>query len=182
MLNKEKVTKNFTRLVGIGMDNGFITDELLEELGEDWIKAPASGSTEFPGCYEGGLVNMSLRVAKYAIHMNDLLPEEKRLDKKSILKVCILHNIGKAKLFKPNESDWHKERGMLYAFNDKLVSMSVGERSVMYAHKGGVSLTEDETQAILFYGKGEDAQVKGYSSALAKLLRGAIMMADIEMS
>jgi hypothetical protein len=182
MLDKEKVTKNFTRLVKIGKENGFITDELIEAIGEDWIKAPASGSSDFAGCYEGGLVNMALRIAKYAIHMNELLPEDKQLDKTSILKVCLLHSIGKTKLFTPQDSQWHKERGMLYKFNDDLVSYTVGERSLVYATSNGVKFTEEEAQAILFYGKGDDSQVKGYSTSLTKLLRGAIMLTDLEMN
>src|SRR5690606_15923203 len=98
---------------------------------------------------EGGLVDHLLRVTKFAVSLNELLPEGMRVSKESIVKTGCLHQIGKSKLFKSKDSKWHNENGIFYDFNDDLVSMSVGERSVYYAFKFGIDLSEEETQAIL---------------------------------
>ena len=183
MIDKEKVSKNFKKFVTTGQKNGFVTEELIEDLGKDLLSAPASTSTDYFGAFEGGLIMESLNITKYAVELNKALPEEKLMEMTSILKVCLLHQIGKARLFKPQDSDWHKERGMMYKFNDDVISMSVGERSLFYATKHGVTFTEDEYQAILNYNKSsEDKQAKLHTNDLGQLLKAAIIMAGIEQN
>ena len=69
----------------------------------------------------------------------------------------------------------------MYDFNEELISMRVGERSIYYATKYGISLTEEEYQAILNYDKSEDdKQSKWYSSTLSTILKQANELAIIE--
>lgn len=181
MLTEEKIKNNAKKFFETGTKYGFMTDSLMNFLGPEFIGAPASTSEKLHNAFEGGLIDHSLRVTKYAVSLNELLPESMRVDKVSLVKVCCLHQIGKAKLFKYNDSTWHRERGMMYEFNDDLIALSVGERSVMYTLKNGVDLTEEEYQAILNYTKDDsDKQAKFHASTLSKLLKQAIEMAIME--
>lgn len=181
MLTEEKIKNNAKKFFETGTKYGFMNDSLMNFLGPEFIGAPASTSDKMHNAFEGGLIDHSLRVTKYAVSLNDLLPESMRVDKVSLVKVCCLHQIGKAKLFKYNDSDWHRERGMMYEYRDDLVALSVGERSAKDIMKHGIDLTDEEYQAILNYTKDDsDKQAKFFASTLGKLLKQAIEMAIME--
>jgi hypothetical protein len=129
--------------------------------------------------YEGGLIEYLMQVTNYGIMINNALPESERADRNSLLKVCLLHQIGKAKLYKPCTSEWHKNNlGKMYEFNEDLVSMRVGERSVYYATQYGVSLTEDEMIAIINHDKPEDKMSEYHNSLVGDILKSAIVFAS----
>lgn len=175
MLDKDKILKNATKYFETGIKNGFITDELITFLGEDFVKAPASTQIDYHYCYEGGLIDMCLKITKNAISINEILPENLKINKESLIKVCLLHQIGKAHLFKPLESKWHNEKGIMYEFNEGLTSMSVGERSIFYLLSYGIKLSEEEFQAIINHSKdNSDKQAKYFSSTLSIILKQAI--------
>lgn len=181
-LTKEKIVANAKKFFKTGETYGFMNDGLMNFLGETFIGAPASTMTSLHNAFEGGLIDHSLRVTSYAVKLNDILPETMRVSKESLIKVSCLHQIGKAKLYKENKSEWHKtNQGKMYEFNDNMTSMSIGERSVMYALKHGIDLSEEETQAIYNFAKdGTDKQAKYHSSTLAVILRQAIELAILE--
>jgi hypothetical protein len=151
-------------------------------LGEDLYSAPASNMESMYNSFPGGLIDYILSVTKYGINLNDILPESQRVDKKSLIKVCFLHQLGKVKLYKFCESEWHrKNQGKMYDFNEELVSMKVGERSAYYSLRYGVELSDEEYQSILNYDKtDDDKQSKWYGSTLSTLLRLANELAIIE--
>lgn len=181
MLDKEKISKNLKGFVKTGQKYGFVTDGLIDALGRDLLIAPASTSTDYYGAFEGGLLQSTLNITKYAVALNATLPEELQAEAGSLVKVCFLHQIGKAKLYVPLVSDWHNKKGIMYDFNNELTSMTVGERSIYYAQSNGVTFTEDEYQAILNYGKGDDdKQAKLHTNKLGQLLKAAILMVGIE--
>ena len=179
MLTKEKVLKNTEKYFTTGEKYGFINDELMEVLGQDFIKAPASTSTEYHNAFEGGLIAHLLLVTKYAVSLNGVLPTQIPMD--SLIKVCLLSQIGKAKLYVEKKSKWHNDRGIMYEYDNELTSMSVGERSVFYALNNGVTLNEDEYQAIMNHDKDDtDKQAKWFSSTLGIILKQAIELAIME--
>jgi hypothetical protein len=151
-------------------------------LGEDLYSAPASNMESMYNSFPGGLIDYILSVTKYGINLNDILPESQRVDKKSLIKVCFLHQLGKVKLYKFCESEWHrKNQGKMYDFNEDLVSMRVGERSAYYSLRYGVELSDEEYQSILNYDKtDDDKQSKWYGSTLSTILRLANELAIIE--
>ena len=161
---------------------GIINKELLDYLGEDLLTAPASTMTSLHNAFPGGLIDHVLKTTKYAIGINKLLPNTIAVDAQSIVKVCFLHQIGKTFLYKWCDSEWHRNnQGKMYEYNEELTSMRVGERSVYYATKYGISLTEEEYQAIINYDKSEDdKQSKWYSSVLSNILKQANELAIIE--
>lgn len=181
-LTQDKILANTKKYFKTGEKYGFMTEDLMNFLGQDFIKAPATNLTSLHNAFEGGLVDHSLRVTGYAIKLNDILPETMRVPLESLIKVSCLHQIGKSKLFVENTSQWHKDnQGKMYNYNEKLVSMSVGERSAHYAMTYGVKLNEEEYQAIINFTKDStDKQAKFHSSRLAVLLRQAIELAVME--
>lgn len=177
-LSKETIIKNIKRYMKTANDNNFMTEELADFLGESFMLAPASTMKSLHNAFEGGLVDHCLLVAKYAVLINNALPEVERLDIKSILKVSFLHQIGKTFLYKPCTSAWHIEKqGKMYEFNEDMVSMRVGERSIMYAVQNGVTFTDEEYVAILNFDKSEDKMAEYHNSDLGDLLKVAVMYA-----
>ena len=179
---KEKILKNKEKFNKTNETYNILSENLLEFLGEDLYSAPASNIESMYNAFPGGLIEYILIVAKYGINLNDMLPVSQRVDKKSIMRVCFLHQLGKVKLYKFCESEWHrKNQGKMYDFNEDLVSMRVGERSAYYSLRYGVELSDEEYQSILNYDKtDDDKQSKWYGSTLSTILRLANELAIIE--
>ncbi len=180
MLTKEKVISNAKKFHDTGVKLGVVNDTLMNMLGEGFITAPCTTSTNMYGAYEGGLLNHILNVTKYAITINSSLPTEKQVDKDSIIKVCLLHQIGKSNMFITQDSDWHKKRGEMYKFSNDVLSLKTGERSVFYVLKSNIDLSEDEVYAILNYSNDfGSSELKNKGEKLASLLKVANLTAII---
>jgi len=149
-LDQEKIVANVMKFYATLEKIGVPTSKLVEVLGENFIKAPASTQKNYNNAFEGGLVDHLLRVGKYSVMINNSLPDDEKVDQNSLLKICLLHQIGKCNMFKPNTSDWHvKNLGKAYEFNTEETSMRVSERSVKIILSCGIELTEDEYVGIL---------------------------------
>jgi len=161
------------------------SDELLAFLeSSGFYSAPASTSTKLHNAFEGGLVDHLIIVARRLLVINETngkLDPADKLDPESVAKVAILHGIGRAMLYVPNPSEWHRKNlGAMYEFNEKLTSMSVGERSLYYVYNyGKMTLTEEEHQAILNAEKNnpDDMGVKWHSTPLSDLVRDQLKWA-----
>lgn len=182
MLNKAKIEKNTTKFFTKAEELEVMNDALMEEIGVDLIKAPATPMLNQHNAFEGGLIDHILRVTKYAIQLNNELPEKFRVNEVSLIKVCFIHQLGKAKLFIPCTSDWHREnQGKMYEYNNDLPQMTIPERSMYYAMKHGIKLTEYEAQSVFSYEKLDyDRQNKYFANTTGRLLKLAIDMAIIE--
>lgn len=156
--------------------------ELIDFLGDDFFLAPASTHKNLHNAYPGGLVDHIFTITKYAVSINNLLPENERVDINSLIKVCFLHQIGKTFLYVMCESQWHRDnQGKMYDYNEDIVAMRIGERSVFYCVKHCVDLTEEEYQSIINYDKPEDdKQSRWHSETLSVILRQANELAIIE--
>jgi hypothetical protein len=181
-LDKTRLEKNVKKFEEVNGKYEFFTKDLLDFLGQDYFLAPASPMRDMNNAFPGGLLDHTIKVAKYAVYLNNSLPESMREPLESVLKVSFLSEIGKTFLFKPCTSEWHiKNQGKYFEFNEDLVSMKVGERSAFYALSNGVKLTEEEYQSILNHDKSEeDKQVRWYTSKLGQLLKQATDLAILE--
>jgi hypothetical protein len=178
-LEQSKIKANAEKYFKTAFEGNFMSEGLMNFLGEDFIKAPASNLKEYCNSFEGGLIDYLLNVASYAIKINNSIPEESKVDKNSLLKVCLLHGIGKAKLYVPCTSEWHiKNQGKMYEFNGDLVSMRISERSVYYIVSNGIHLTENEYIAILNHDSNEESNLiaKNHNSMLGELLKMSIKL------
>jgi hypothetical protein len=152
MLTEEKIKKNALKFNETGIAVGVINDKLLDLLGVEFITAPCTTTTSLHGAYDGGLIQHILKVTKYAIEINNILPEAKQMNKESIIRVCLIHQIGKSNMYAEQKSQWHKDnRGEMYTFNEEVLNLNTAERSMFYALKSGIELTEDEVFAIFNY-------------------------------
>lgn len=151
--------------------------EMLEPMG--LFECPASTMTSLHNACPGGLVDHLLRVAKYAINHDKANEPELKCGNESLLRVALLHGIGKVGTYVDNPSDWHRKNlGQMYKFKEDVVSMTVGERSIYYLIKSGNAgmLIEAEYQAILNFGKdlSDDQAAKWHSEPLTVALRQAV--------
>lgn len=148
-ITDEKILKNGKKFNESGLKYGVLNDNLLEMLGEEFFHAPCTTSEEMYNAYKGGLVQHILNVTKYALNINKSLPEDKQLNVESVVRVCLIHQIGKANMYVVQDNEWFvKNRGEHFKFNDEVLSLKASERSVYYALKSGINLTEDEVYAI----------------------------------
>ena len=181
MLTEDKIKKNAAKFYETGEKYNCLTPSLVDELGVEIVDAPASTRTDLNNAFPGGLIDHVLRVTKYCISLNDILPKPQKLEVESLIKVAILHQLGKSKLYVKLNSSWHNERGMMYEFNDKLISMKVGERSAHMAMVHGIELTATEYQAIINFDKDDaDKQAKFHNSVLGDVLKMANTLAISE--
>ena len=175
-LERAKIVSNSKKYFDTANKLGFMTEELITFLGEPFITAPASTMTDLHNAFEGGLIDHLLRVGSYAVKFNNALPEEEQVNQTSLLKVCLLHQIGKAHLYIPCMSEWHrKNQGKMYEFNSNISSMRVGERSVYYALSNGIKLNDEEFTAILNHDKLDDKMSTFHNSTIGDLLKSAIV-------
>lgn len=165
MLTIEQLESNKKKFQETNLKYGIFTEELQNFLGDDFYIAPATTTLDMYGCYPGGLLSHCIKACKYAVKTNEMLPENMRVDVNSILKTVFISQIGKVFLFCLNQNEWQKKTlGKMYDFTEDMVSLRVGERSVHYATKHGVVLTEEEFQAILNSDKEPDDKMAKYRS------------------
>jgi len=182
MLTKEKILKNAKKFNDTGIKYDVINDDLMNLLGKEFINAPCTTTTKFYGAHDGGLIQHILNTTKYALKINESLPADKQVNAKSIIRVCLIHQIGKAKMYTEQTSQWHKDnRGEMFTFNEDLLSMSTAGRSIYYVLKSGIDLSEDEVFAIYNYNS-DFAQrpMTSDGEKLSALLKTANMIAIME--
>ena len=182
MLTQDKILKNAKKFHDTAVKYEIINDTLSDLLGKEFISAPCTSSTKFYNAYEGGLIQHILNTTKYAVSINNLLPEPKRVDVASLIKVCLIHQIGKSNMFIPQTSKWHRDnKGEMYTWNEDNLSMSVAERSIYYALKSNIDLSEDEVFAIYNYNSDfAHKPMLNEGEKLAALLKISNMTAIIE--
>jgi hypothetical protein len=177
MLTITQLEKNQKRFIETNQKYNIFTKELEEFLGDDFYKAPASSSSNMIGCYPGGLLHFLNKACSYAIKVNEVLPDHLKQPPETIVRVVFLSQIGKVFMFTLKEGG---NPARPYDFNNDIVRMHVGERSVYYALTHGVKLSEIEYQAILNIEKdGDDKQAKYFSEPLTEVIRHGFALATM---
>lgn len=177
MLTITQLEKNQKRFKETNEKYGIFTPELEGFLGDDFYTAPFSSSTNMTGCYPGGLLHFLIRACTYAIKVNDILPVRLKQPVDLIVRVTFLSQIGKTFMFKLKENSGGSQP---YDFNNDMVRLHVGERSVYYALTHGVKLTELEIQAILNIDKDTDKMAKYFSEPLTQVIKHGYALATME--
>ena len=181
MLSAAKLEFNKKKFLETNQKYNIFTKELEDFLGEDFYTSPASSTLNMYGCYPGGLLHVLMKACKFSIQINDLLPEGVKQDVNSVVKSTFLSQIGKVFLYCPNKNDWQIKTGKLYDYCDDIVNFRVGEKSLYYALKYGVVLSETEAQAILNIDKeNEDKMAKYYSESLTQIIKIGFDLAIME--
>jgi hypothetical protein len=180
-MSAPNIDKKIAKFAELNKEHHIFSKELEEFLGEAYYASPASISIDLPGCFPGGLLSHSMTTAKYAVLINDLLPEGIKVDKSSLLKVVFLSQIGRTFMYTISTNEWQaKNRGIMYEYNESM-RLSVGERSIMYATQHGVKLTDEEYQAILYSDKDDsDRQPRIFLNPISQLLKMGNQLAAME--
>jgi hypothetical protein len=181
MLTIQQLEQNKAKFLETNVKYNIMTKELVEFLGDDLYTAPASTRLTMIGCYPGGLLNHIIKACKYAIKVNEILPEALRQPVPEIVKTVFLAQIGKVFMYCLTENEYNKKQGQMYDFCDDTIRLRVGERSAYYAINYGVKLKEQEYQAILNLDKDDDDKMARYfSSPLTSIIKWGFELAIME--
>ena len=175
MINEEIKEKNLLlfkkKLEEIGIQLN------MDSLIENKIKNATFTITNENGlAYEGSLLNVILRIlTPFAIKINDALHESIRVEKNSLIKVCLLSHISKCEMFEPNDNEWEKEkRGMLFKYAKSNVALKMGMKSLILAQELGVKFTPEEIEAITIMDRRlDDEQSMFFSNPISVVLKQA---------
>ena len=185
-LTEEQMVKMFDAYIDLvkGAVGEDVTNDLMDNIGERLLAAPASAKVNYHNCFPGGLVEHSLRVYKNLKYLaKGFLPN---VTDNSLRIVALFHDLGKVgnleqDYFLPQDNQWRKENlGEYYIHNPNLLYMGGAQRSIFLLNRLGVSLTEVEYQAILIHDGQYVEENKRYAhkeSMLALLLHQADMIA-----
>tara|TARA_B100001250_G_scaffold317462_1_gene279909 strand:- start:448 stop:1002 length:555 start_codon:yes stop_codon:yes gene_type:complete len=127
-------------------------NHFLEELGDRICIAPSNSNNKQYGCYPGGLVSSSIKIAKSMQALNTF--HETPCNIKSIYKIGLLHDIGRlgtpsTDWLLPQDSDWHREKlGNEFKINFDLPKLSHIHRTLMIINAYQIKITEDEFMAL----------------------------------
>jgi hypothetical protein len=181
-MSASKIEKYKAKFVEINKEYGIFTKELENFLGDDFYLAPASISLDMFNCYPGGLLVHLMTTAKYAVNINEQLPENIKVDKASLMKVVFLSQIGRTFMYSVSTNEWQaKNLGRMYEYNNDLMRVSVGERSIMYAIQNGVQLTDEEYQAILYSDKDDSEKMpRIFLAPISQIVRMGSQLAIME--
>lgn len=154
-ISPEKIAENFEKFESLCKRLGDRSENVLkmvEHLGERLALCPASARVEHHSCFPGGLVDHSLRVLTTAGKLAKTHGCEFPLE--SLIISCLFHDLGKVgdeneDYYVVQKSDWHRDKGMLYEYNEKISYMSVPHRSVYLMQRFDIKLSQEEYLAIL---------------------------------
>ena len=176
MITTETKEKNlklfFKKLSQLGIG----TECLEENYGEKLMNGSFTNSNEFGNAYDGSLLEIVLKtLTPYAVKLNELLPEEKRVDKNTLIKICLLHQIAKAIRLIPNDNAWEVEkRGFVYKYDGDLPSIRTGLHSLIMCQNCGIQFTAEEAEAMTVNDRDlTDDQARWHSSIMATIVRQA---------
>lgn len=162
-----------SRLNALGID----TTELDKDLGDKIKNAPYCTDNKLTdNAYDGALLEVVIRhITTYAVKINELLPENKKVDKNTLVKVSLLHQLSKAVSFIPNDNDWEKtNRGILYKFTPSKVALKMGMKSLLLCQKYGISFSDEEIEAMTIMDRETtDNQATFYSTTLSQVIKQA---------
>lgn len=154
MLTKEQQNVEYTEFVSTLMDNGINVLEFIDET--ELYNAPAGLSEDTGNAFPCGLVMHCNTVLKLAKRIAKMVALTFPIDEKSLVKVCLLHQIGKTKMFIENDDSWGIKRGFKYKFAETEGVLKVGERSLCICGNAGIKFTPIEFEAMRVLDKDGD--------------------------
>lgn len=175
MITQEIQNKNlsllFDKLRQIGID----THQMEEELSDSLLTAPFSNLNDHGMAFDGSLLHIVLRTfTPYAVKINELLPDSIKVEQNKLVKICLLSQLAKCKMFIPNDNTWEvQNRQMPYKFAPNNVSLRTGIKSLLLAQNMGVTFTEEEVDAMTILDREQDLQAKYFATPLATIIKQA---------
>lgn len=173
-LTWEEKTKNFEifkeNLKKAGADSIINDESFAKEL-----MVATCALSEDTGCaYDGALVahvNLTIQIAQRLAKMvSASLP----VNEISLVKVCCLQHISKAKMFTVNIDEWQIKHGKPYTFAlNSEGSLKMGDRSLQMATSMGITFNESEWEAMKCMDKMDNATMVKREAPLCVIVRQA---------
>lgn len=185
MITQEIKEKNLKLFFGKLSKLGVNTSVLEEKYGEKLLNATFTNSNEYGNAYDGSFLEILLKVlTPYAVRINELLPNDRSVDKDTLVKVCLLHQIAKAVRIVPNDNQWEIEkRGLIYKYNSELPSIRTGLHSLSMCIECGIDLTTDEIEALTINDRDlSDDQARWHASIMATIVRQANELTYVQIN
>lgn len=158
-MDTEKLLDNFQKYAGLLKkyfpDDG--TEKFLEDFGVRLTTSPRGMTADeggAPGALIEFLIKVTLNANDHAKTMETRVGEG-CIDRKSVARVCLVHELGKLgsfehELFVSQESQWHREKlGQNFKYNENCSKMSTSHRTLCLLQQYGISVTPEEWIAIL---------------------------------
>lgn len=90
MLTDKKIEKNYQKLLSTNEKFGFLSQEFIEQYGEELKTAGSVYSTHTE---PGGAVLYALTVTKYSVMINSTLPKAKQFEEAEVIKLAIMSSL-----------------------------------------------------------------------------------------
>ena len=180
-LKQKNLKLFFEKLTKLGIDVGILN----EIYGEKLMNGTFTNSNDYGNAYNGSLLEIVLKVlTPYAVRLNELLTEEQRVDKNTLVKVCLLHQIAKAVRMVENDNQWEIEkRGLIFKYKEDLPSIRTGLHSVSMCFECGIPLTTEEIEVMTINDRDlSDDQARWHASVMATLVRQANELTYIQIN
>jgi hypothetical protein len=130
--------------------------EMFEGMvGFEFYMAPASSRENYHACFPGGLCDHSIRVTQNLHEIAKVLAP-KQYSSHTLNFVGLVHDLGKVgdgtkpyfKILEGQDNLWRRKRGELYETNKELVYMPTSDRTIFVLNRYGISMSDEEFQAI----------------------------------
>jgi hypothetical protein len=159
--------------------SGVDVSGLVEKYGTLIMNAPMSdGYSGKNGLeYAGALVKMNLfKIAPYAVNINNMLPESVRVAQESLVRIALLTKISFALFYTPTNDDWKIKRGILWEKCPNPYSLRIGGRTLMMVQESGISVNEEEREALTAWDDHDPQYVETHSGMLFRIIKSASLI------
>lgn len=173
-LAEELKEKNYLlfkkKLEQIGIDTSLFDESIKSKL----INATFSISND-SATYEGSLLETVLRVlTPNAIRINDLLPNELKVETNTLIKISLLIHLSKCEMFMLNDNEWEVEKmNKIFKYAPSTVALKMGMKSLILAQNLGIKFSPTEIEAMTSLDRENDEQLKFFASPLSVVIKQA---------
>lgn len=176
MLTEEIKLKNYEIFLQKIEKYGVSKETIESVFGNELINATYAIDNQSHLAYEGSLLNTVLRtLIPYSLKLNDILPDNIKCDKDTIIKIGLIQHLAKSNMFIKNDNNWEIEKlGKMFKFAPNKIALRTGAKALAIAFKLGLTLTDNEIEAITIIDKdSNDEQAKLFATPLAVIIRQA---------
>lgn len=185
MISTEQKEKNYNLFLKKLSQVGVNCEKIKEVYGSRILNGTFTNTNENGNAYDGSLLEIILwKLTPYAIKINELLPNEKQVDKSVLIKMCLLHQLAKAVKLIPNDNNWEVEkRGLIYKYDNSLPSIRTGLHSLIMCQECGITFNAEEAEVMTVNDRDlSDDQARWHSSVMATVIRQASELTYLEIN
>lgn len=160
------------KLEQVGVD----TKLLQEKYGQQIENATFTPNGEFGNAYEGSFLEIILKtLTPFAVRMNDLFTEDKRVDKSTLVKVCLLHQIAKSVMLIPNDNEWEMSKlKKIFKYTDDKPAIKTGLMSLAMCQECGIPFTMEEVESMTINDADpSDTMTRFHASRMSNIVKAA---------